>query len=153
MRIRAYLPLQIRMSTTKNSALAIGFYPTFKYNASGGGGVGSITSIEGNKATVHFDPKDVLIPPLNWRTGVHLQLPFKMRIKSWVLQQSLKLDIAIGDWPFHTPQSCQGLIGRVTVAEDIQSFCLCILKTIPSQRCGFMHRFRPSSTFRSFQAS
>ena len=57
------------MKTTSGSALAIGFYPTFKYNASGGGGLGKITAISGSRASIEFDPQQVLIPPLSWRTG------------------------------------------------------------------------------------
>ena len=66
--------MQIRMKTTSNSALAIGFYPTFKYNASGGGGVGRVTDISGNRITVRFDPEHVIIPPLSWKTGTILAL-------------------------------------------------------------------------------
>ena len=61
--------LQVRMKTTSGSALAIGFYPTFKYNASGGGGVGQITAISGSRASIKFDAEEVVIPPLSWRTG------------------------------------------------------------------------------------
>lgn len=62
---------QIRMKTTSGSALAIGFYPTFKYNASGGGGLGQVTAISGSRASIKFDPEEVLIPPLSWRTGAY----------------------------------------------------------------------------------
>ena len=71
---------QIRMKTTSGSALAIGFYPTFKYNASGGGGVGQVTAISGSRASIKFDPEEVLIPPLSWRTGAYQILPSRRAV-------------------------------------------------------------------------
>jgi hypothetical protein len=67
--INLWAVVQIRLKTGRGSALAIGFYPTFKYNASGGGGFGRITAITGSKAFVEFDHKEVHIPTLSWRTG------------------------------------------------------------------------------------
>lgn len=57
------------METHKNSALAIGAYPTFRYNASSGGGLAEIVGIELGRVHVRFDPEAVKIPALTWRTG------------------------------------------------------------------------------------
>lgn len=66
------------METSKGSALAIGFYPTFKYNASGGGGFGRVTGISGSRAFVEFDHKELYIPTLGWRTGEQAALSFAL---------------------------------------------------------------------------
>jgi len=81
---------KIRLETGKGSALAIGFYPTFRYNASGGGGFGRVTSVTGSRAFVEFDPQQLHIPTLSWRTAIWLYAPlppiFKIRITPSKLQ-------------------------------------------------------------------
>ena len=65
-------PMQVRLETKKRSALAIGGYPTFKYNAAKGGGVAKVLGVELGVAHVRFDPDSVKIPSLTWKTGEDL---------------------------------------------------------------------------------
>jgi len=93
---------KIRLETSKGSALAIGFYPTFKYNASGGGGFGRVTGISGSRAFVEFDHKELYIPTLGWRTAIWLYAPlppvFKIQItpsklQGWIDTQSGEVEL------------------------------------------------------------
>lgn len=58
----------MRLETGKESALAIGAYPTFKYNATGGGGL-SEAIIQLPQLRLVFDPAGVETPAVTWRTG------------------------------------------------------------------------------------
>ncbi len=66
----------LQLGTSKGCGLAIGAYPHFSYDASGGGGTGELgPGPAGGPQTVSFEPASLLIPPLNWRTTRVLGLP------------------------------------------------------------------------------
>ena len=53
------------MSTEKECALGVSFYPDFAYNAEGGGGTGKVTAMDiDGKVAVSFDPLSLSIPAL-----------------------------------------------------------------------------------------
>ncbi len=59
----------------KNCNLAIGPYPTFSYDASGGGGTGSTKKGQDSRISLKFDPEKFYIPPINYTTTKLLGLP------------------------------------------------------------------------------
>ncbi|NQV11702.1 MAG: hypothetical protein HQ527_11155 [Cyanobacteria bacterium] len=60
----------LQLSTLAGCALVIAGYPRFRYNASGGGGLGRIGG-----DSLDFDPAGLTIPPLDWRSTRFLGLP------------------------------------------------------------------------------
>jgi len=67
---------QLQLSTRARCGLAIAGYPQFRYDARGGGGLGSLGAADdsGRQALI-FDPASLTIPPLCWRTTRVLGLP------------------------------------------------------------------------------
>ena len=67
---------QLLLSTGSGCGLAIGRYPRFSYNASGGGGAGQLgpTDAAGWRE-VTLDPTGLRIPPLDWRSTRLFGLP------------------------------------------------------------------------------
>ena len=66
----------MRLTSSKGCLLAIGTYPHFIYNASGGGGEAIIMKKKVNDSKyVEFCPKTFQIPSLNWKTTKFLNLP------------------------------------------------------------------------------
>tara|TARA_Y100001968_G_scaffold282587_1_gene280656 strand:+ start:902 stop:1435 length:534 start_codon:yes stop_codon:yes gene_type:complete len=64
------------LKSLKNCRLAIGNYPYFDYDASGGGGKASVIDNErGTSLLLKFHPNKFFIPPLNWKTTKILGLP------------------------------------------------------------------------------
>ncbi len=59
------------LESLEKCRLAIGSYPHFEYDATGGGGQSSLVNTE----KVSFDPKSFHIPPLNWKTTKILGIP------------------------------------------------------------------------------
>ena len=57
---------QASMRTLGDSELAISVYPTFSYNALGGGGVATCEQ-SGDVMHLTFDPHTVVIPDVNYR--------------------------------------------------------------------------------------
>ena len=54
---------QVAMRTLSGSELAIGFYPKFIYNSSGGGGIATASaSSKPGRTNLEFDPYTVSIP-------------------------------------------------------------------------------------------
>ena len=84
--------LQVRMESLKGCQLGIGMYPTFSYNASGGGGIATATpSVESpSRVDVVFDPAAVTIPDVTYSTarvgGVPLLPLFRIRVEPQSLQ-------------------------------------------------------------------
>jgi hypothetical protein len=57
--------VQVKVSTEKECALGVSFYPDFAYNAEGGGGTGKVTAMDiDGKVAVSFDPLSLSIPAL-----------------------------------------------------------------------------------------
>ena len=77
----------MQMKSLKGCRLKIGSYPSFTYNASGGGGKAILLpSKKNNLLQVSFSSKTFSIPPLNSRTTKFLSLP---------LPPGLKIEIAM----------------------------------------------------------
>jgi hypothetical protein len=67
---------ELSLHTLAGCALAIGAYPRFDYDASGGGGEGLLGRGDaGGAQALRFDPAGLVIPPLHWRTTRFLGLP------------------------------------------------------------------------------
>lgn len=47
---------QVLLSTLADCELAVSVYPTFSYNAAGGGGSGSVTERDDGLLNIRFDP-------------------------------------------------------------------------------------------------
>ena len=66
----------MQLKSSKGCRLAIGPYPYFLYDASGGGGKALLISTGENKTKyLRFCPKEFQVPPLNWKTTKFLYLP------------------------------------------------------------------------------
>jgi hypothetical protein len=82
----------IRLQTLPDCALWIGRYPPFRYDASGGGGVGRMGTGPG-PLPLHFDPVEISIPALESRTTRFLGLPLppglRIRITPELLEGEL----------------------------------------------------------------
>jgi hypothetical protein len=63
------------LTTLGGCELAIGGYPRFRYNAFGGGAVGTALQQEDGNWVVSFPPDRVIIPALSSRTGRLLGVP------------------------------------------------------------------------------
>jgi hypothetical protein len=62
---------RLSLTTLQGCSLAIGRYPRFRYDARGGGGHGTATPTEDPEPgalAVRFDPAQLTIPDLTWRT-------------------------------------------------------------------------------------
>lgn len=76
---------QVGMRSLENSQLAVSVYPTFTYNASGGGGIADSQDLGGGRLHVKFDPETLYIPDVNYKTakflGAPMVPPFRIQIK------------------------------------------------------------------------
>ena len=74
----------VLLSTLSDCQLAVSVYPTFSYDAGGGGGSGSVR--QGSDGLLHltFDPATLDIPSINWQhakiLGIPLPPPFNIAI-------------------------------------------------------------------------
>ncbi|MFN9916754.1 MAG: hypothetical protein ACK53L_29470, partial [Pirellulaceae bacterium] len=69
-------PTAVRLSTAARCSLAIGAYPRFHYDASGGGGLGVLDASDPQgRRRLQVPLEQLVIPPLNRRTGRWLGLP------------------------------------------------------------------------------
>ena len=67
---------EMQLHSSKGCRLAIGKYPQFHYDASGGGGEALIIETKDKHIKyMRFSPKTFQIPPLSWRTTKFLNLP------------------------------------------------------------------------------
>lgn len=67
---------ELQLSTSSGCGLAIAGYPHFRYDASGGGGLGRLQAADGTgRQELVFDPATLVIPPLCWRTTWVMGLP------------------------------------------------------------------------------
>ena len=72
----------MQLKSLEGCRLKIGSYPTFTYNASGGGGEGTLVpSKKNNIYYLFFSSKTFSIPPLNSRTTKFLFLPLPPSFK------------------------------------------------------------------------
>ncbi|SBO42224.1 hypothetical protein [Cyanobium sp. NIES-981] len=94
-------PAVLRLTTGRGCGLAIGRYPRFRYDASGGGGTGSVphgSAGPPGPRPVRFDPAALAIPDLSWRTTRVLGVPIPpgVRIAIEPLELAGQLDTATG---------------------------------------------------------
>ncbi|EIE27029.1 hypothetical protein COCSUDRAFT_83588 [Coccomyxa subellipsoidea C-169] len=72
------------MRTLHDSELAVAIYPTFTYNALGGGGLAKATQ-DGDIVHLTFDPATLNIPDVNYRNttfmGVPMAPPFSIAVQ------------------------------------------------------------------------
>ena len=72
----------MKLKSLEDCRLKIGSYPTFSYNACGGGGKGTlIPSQAKNILYLHFSSKTFSIPPLTSKTTKFLSLPLPPGLK------------------------------------------------------------------------
>lgn len=76
------------LRTADHCRLAIGAYPFFTYNASGGGGRGTLSrsDAEGHQSVV-FPAEGLQVPPLNSRTGRWLGVPLPPGLRIAILPE------------------------------------------------------------------
>jgi hypothetical protein len=69
--------MHLQLTTLAGCGLAIGAYPPFTYDARGGGGIGRLEECgeSGGGRALAFDPEQLRIPPLSWRSTRVLGLP------------------------------------------------------------------------------
>jgi hypothetical protein len=90
---------QLRIATLAGCGLAIGGYPGFRYDARGGGGGGRLEPPGGNgHQPLRFEPADLRIPPLDWRSTRFLGLPLPPGLRITIEPEDLagSLDPASG---------------------------------------------------------
>ncbi|MCS5698098.1 hypothetical protein NZK32_03470 [Cyanobium sp. FGCU-52] len=113
----------LELRTDAGCGLAIGPWPRFRYDASGGGGTGVAgeTSADGWQP-LHFDPAGLTIPALNGRTGRILGVPLPPGIAIAIRPQQLA-----GRWQPETGRvelafeaRFQLLLAGRSVAPDLQ---------------------------------
>ena len=87
------------MESLKGCQLAIGMYPTFAYNANGGGGIATATpsARSSSRVDIVFDATAVTIPDVTYRTarvsGVPLPPVFKIRVQPESLQVNISIQM------------------------------------------------------------
>jgi hypothetical protein len=92
---------RLGLTTLQGCSLAIGRYPRFSYDARGGGGHGTATPADDATAellAVRFDPGQLTIPDLTWRTTrvLGVAIPPGVRIAIEPLELAGVLDPASG---------------------------------------------------------
>lgn len=82
------------LHTLADGALAIGAYPRFRYDATGGGGRGQLGPLDAHGVrALRFDPDALSIPALDWRStrflGLPLPPPLSIRLQPELLEGRL----------------------------------------------------------------
>jgi len=81
----------VQLTTASCCSLAIGGFPRFSYDASGGGGSGLLLPLDAKgRRHLHFPAGGLCIPPLNGRTGRFLGLPLPPGLQIQILPQRLE---------------------------------------------------------------
>ncbi len=88
-----------RLETLRDCSLAVSIYPTFAYNATGGGGRGRVLEVNGDVLTVEFDATSLNIPPIDYRSTKVVGVPIPPPLKIEILPKSLKgtIDVRTGE--------------------------------------------------------
>ena len=71
----------MQLKSLKGCRLTIGSYPPFSYNASGGGGQGTLISNQNNIFYLSFSSKTFYIPPLTYKNTNFLSIPLPPGLK------------------------------------------------------------------------
>ena len=78
------------LKTLSDCQLAVSIYPTFGYNAGGGGGNGSVVQDPSTGLlNVSFDPKSLIIPPITYATSTVLGIPIPPPLKIEIIPEKL----------------------------------------------------------------
>jgi len=84
---------KVHLSTAADCKLEIFVFPTFAYNAVGGGGWATVQELPGGLQKLTFDPNAVVIPPLSYKTasifGVPVPPPLNIAIQPLQLEGTL----------------------------------------------------------------
>tara|TARA_B100000945_G_scaffold107585_1_gene85268 strand:+ start:400 stop:930 length:531 start_codon:yes stop_codon:yes gene_type:complete len=81
----------MQLKSLKGCRLKIGSYPSFSYNASGGGGKGTVlSSKKDNILYLSFSPKTFLIPPLTSKNTKFLSIPLPPGLKIQMYMDKLE---------------------------------------------------------------
>ncbi|KAL4535709.1 hypothetical protein Ndes2437A_g06406 [Nannochloris sp. 'desiccata'] len=82
---------QIVLNTLSDCKLAVSVYPTFGYNAGGGGGAGTVTQDPSTGLlNVVFDPETLVIPPITSATSTVLGIPIPPPLKIAIVPKKLE---------------------------------------------------------------
>jgi hypothetical protein len=82
---------QVVLNTLSDCQLAVSIYPTFGYNAAGGGGTGTVTQDPSSGLlNVVFDPETLVIPPITYATSTVLGIPIPPPLKIAVVPKKLE---------------------------------------------------------------
>lgn len=87
----------MKLISLKGCRLAIGSYPSFEYDASGGGGEATLLPIKkDNILRLRFATETFLIPALTWQTTKFLSLPLPPGLKIEMYMDTLEGSIDKG---------------------------------------------------------
>lgn len=81
----------VKLRTRSDCRLNIGRYPAFAYDAASGRSDGTVTAVDGARASVTFDVATLTIPDLNWRSARILGVPLPPPLNIAILPQTLEV--------------------------------------------------------------
>jgi hypothetical protein len=111
----------LRLQTLSGCDLAIGGWPRFRYNASGGGGPARLTPAGAGLWRLTFTPVELVIPPLVTATTRFLGLPLPPGLRITVLPERLEgqLEPASGALGLRFEARFRFTVGGVYQAPDL----------------------------------
>jgi hypothetical protein len=113
---------QLQLNTLDGCGLAIAGYPRFRYDASGGGGLGSLGPLDSDGCQqVRFEAAALEIPILDWRTTRVLGLPLPPGLSIAIVPELLEgsLSPANGTVQLRFRARFRFRIGRIYRAPDL----------------------------------
>ena len=84
-----------RLNTLRDCSLAVSMYPTFAYNAAGGGGEGRVVAVDGDVLAVEFDAASLQIPAIDYRSTKVVGVPIPPPLRIEIIPKELKGTINI----------------------------------------------------------
>ncbi|KAI8474316.1 MAG: hypothetical protein J3K34DRAFT_408169 [Monoraphidium minutum] len=78
---------KVVMKTLPTCQLAVSWYPIFAYKAQDGGGSGTVKDLGGGKLQLTFDPAELNIPALNYKTASIFGVPIPPPLNIAILPQ------------------------------------------------------------------
>ncbi|MFN9924149.1 MAG: hypothetical protein ACK55H_08980 [Cyanobacteriota bacterium] len=114
---------QLRLETLAGCGLAIGGYPRFRYDASGGGGLGLVSAGAGpGRNGLRFAPEGLQIPALESRTTRFLGLPLPPGLTITIVPQQLEgeLEPATGQLKLRFQACFRFAVGQLYRAPDLR---------------------------------
>ena len=83
--------MKLQLKSLSGCLLSIGAYPFFKYDATGGGGIGEITNtIKTGIKSIHFNKDCFNIPAINYKTTKLLGFPLPPGLEIKVITKKLE---------------------------------------------------------------